>query len=100
MPSGNYSYMGRIDYLQSMKHNIYGHFFVDSYQQTFANGNIQPFVTGARRVQNKNFSLTSTYTLKPTLINEITFDYLHATSSDSRTSNILRPASASRFPRA
>src|SRR5436190_16458502 len=82
-PSSNYSYMGRIDYLQSIKHNIYGHFYVDSYQQTFANGNIQPFVTGARAVQNKDFSLTSTYTLKPTLINEVTFDYLHATSSDT-----------------
>jgi len=37
-PSGNYSYMGRVDYLQSAKHTIYGHAFVDSYQQTFANG--------------------------------------------------------------
>src|SRR5207247_11422789 len=55
LPSGNYSYMGRVDYLQSRKHTLYGHFYIDSYQQLFANGNIQPFVTGSREVQNKNY---------------------------------------------
>lgn len=82
-PSGNYSYMTRVDYLQGVKHTIYGHAFVDSYQQTFANGNIQPFVTGARKVDNQDFSITSTYTFSPNLINEATFDYMHSSSSDT-----------------
>ena len=82
LPSGNYSYMGRVDYLQSRNHTLYGHFYIDSYQQLFANGNIQPFVTGDREVRNKNYSATSTYTFSPNLINEATFDYMHSSSSD------------------
>ncbi len=82
-PSGNYSYMGRIDYLQSRKHTMYGHYYVDSYMQTFANGDIQPYVSGIRKVDNKNYSLTSTYTFTPALLNEATIDYMHASSSDA-----------------
>ena len=81
-PSGSYSYMGRIDYLQSQKHTIYGHYFADSYLQTFTAGDIQPYVSGTRKVDNRNYSLTSTYTLSPALLNEATVDYMHAGSSD------------------
>ncbi|MDQ1471901.1 MAG: hypothetical protein QOJ99_3381, partial [Bryobacterales bacterium] len=82
-PSGNYSYMGRVDYIRSSKLALYGHFFADSYQQTFANGTIQPFVTGNRQVDNKNYALTSTYSFSPTLLNEATVDYLKSSSSDA-----------------
>lgn len=81
-PSGNYSYMGRVDFLQSSKHNIFGHFHRDNYSQLFTAGNIQPFTTGDRTVDNKNFSISSTYTFTPTLLNQATFDYMHVTSLD------------------
>ncbi|MCU1326218.1 MAG: Outer rane receptor for ferrienterochelin and colicin [Bryobacterales bacterium] len=81
-PSGNYSYLGRVDYIRSSKLALYGHFFADSYQQTFANGTIQPFVTGNRHVNNRNYAVTSTYTFSPTLLNEGTVDYLKSGSSD------------------
>jgi hypothetical protein len=81
-PSGNYTYMGRIDFLKNRKHNLYGHFHRDAYSRTFASGNIKPFVTGTRTVDNTNYSVTSTYTFSPTFLNEATFDFMHATSLD------------------
>ena len=45
-PSGNYSYMVRLDFLHSRKHKLYGHLFRDDYSQTFTAGNIQPFHHG------------------------------------------------------
>jgi hypothetical protein len=81
-PSSNYSYMTRVDLLQSRNHTIFGHYFQDSYRQVITSGNIQPFVTGHRTVDSHNFSVTSTYTFSPTLLNEATFDFLHSASLD------------------
>ncbi len=82
-PRDNYNTMGRLDYLQSATHNLYGHWFVDHYEQTFTSGNIHPFMTGSRVVDNKDFSISSTYTFSPALLNELTVDYMHSYSSDS-----------------
>jgi len=82
-PASDYNLMGRIDYLQSSRHTIYGHFYVDSYHATFANGNIQPYETGARYAGNREFAITSTYTIKPTLLNEFTVDYMHSLANDN-----------------
>jgi hypothetical protein len=81
-PSGNYTYMTRIDFLQSRKHTLYGHFHRDAYNQIFTAGNIKPFTTGTRTMDNLNWSLTSTYTFSPTLLNEATLDFMHTYSSD------------------
>ena len=63
--------MGRLDYIQSAKHTLNGHFYVDSYNATFANGNIQPYEIGARFAGTMDFAMTSTYTIKSTLLNEL-----------------------------
>lgn len=81
-PSGNYSFMGRIDYIQSARHSLFGHFHRDAYSQLFTAGNIQPYTTGDRNVVNDNYSISSTYSLSPNLINQATFDYMHVTSLD------------------
>lgn len=81
-PSGNYSFMGRVDFLQSAKHTLFGHFHRDNYSQLFTAGNIQPFTTGDRTVNNTNYSVSSTYTISPSLLNQATFDHLHVTSLD------------------
>jgi hypothetical protein len=82
-PADDYNYMGRIDYLQSTKHTINGHFYVDTYHAQFANGNIQPFETGARVSATREFSITSTYTFRPTLLNDFTVDYMHQFANDN-----------------
>lgn len=81
-PSGNFSYMGRVDYLQSSKHNLFGHFHRDNYSQRFTAGNIQPFTTGDRTVNNTNYSVSSTYMISPTLLNQATADFMHVDSLD------------------
>ena len=82
VPANNYSYMGRIDYLQSAKSSFNGHFFVESYTATFANGTIQPYETGTRLSENKDFAVSNTYTFTPALLNQVTVDFMHADSSD------------------
>ncbi len=82
-PRNNYNTMGRLDFLQNSKHNLYGHWFIDHYDQLFTSGNIQPFMTGSRMVDNKSFSISSTYTFSPSLLNELTVDYMHSYSSES-----------------
>jgi hypothetical protein len=79
-PSSNYSFMGRVDFLQSSKHNVYGHFYRDSYKQTNTSGYIKKFAAETN-VDTTNYSVTSTYTVNPHLINEATYDFLLATSS-------------------
>jgi hypothetical protein len=88
-PASEYSYMGRIDYIQNAKSTFNGHFFVDTYNATFANGNIQPYETGARLSENKHFALTNTYTLTPVLLNEFTVDYMHSDSADNPVKQYL-----------
>jgi len=85
-PSGNYSTMGRVDYIPTAKLNLYGHWYIDHYNQTFSGGNI-PFMTGSRVVDTKDYSITSTYAFKPTLLNELTVDYMHASSVDKADTN-------------
>lgn len=77
----NYSYMGRIDFLQRDNHNLYGHFFADSYSRTSTSGFELERFTDTNAVDTRSYSITSTYTFSPTLINEATFDFLTATSS-------------------
>jgi hypothetical protein len=95
-PSGNYSTMGRLDSIQGTKHNLYGHWFIDHYNQTFSGGNALStalpsgtlnYMTGSRVVDDKDFSVTSTYMFSPTLLNELTVDYLHSYSRDSKNAS-------------
>ena len=82
-PADEYSYMGRIDYIQNAKSTFNGHFFVDTYDARFANGNIQPYELGTRHNNTKDVAITNTYTLTTTLLNEFTVDYMHAAAADN-----------------
>ncbi|MEX2261888.1 MAG: TonB-dependent receptor [Bryobacteraceae bacterium] len=81
-PSGNYSFMTRVDFLQSARHTIYGHYFQDSYDRTFGAGDIRPYVQGQRFVDVNNFSVSSTYTISPALLNEATFSFMRTVSGE------------------
>ena len=82
-PASDYSYMGRVDFLQSSKLTLNGHFYVDTYHAQFANGNIQPYEIGSRMSSTRNFAITSVYTFRPTLLNDFTVDYIHQLSNDN-----------------
>jgi len=76
----NYSYMARIDFLQSRNHNLFGHVYRDSYRRQSTSGLIERFA-GRTAVDTTSASITSTYTFSPTLLHEATLDYMHASSS-------------------
>ncbi len=78
--SNGESYMARIDFLQTSKHTLFGHLYHDSYNRRTTTGYVERF-TGRTAVDTKSYSLTSTYTIRPTLLSEATLDYMHATSS-------------------
>ena len=81
-PANDYSYMGRIDFIQNSKSTFNGFFYVDNYSATFANGTIQPYEIGHRTNVTKDFAISNTYIFTTTLLNEITLDYMHSNSLD------------------
>ncbi len=78
--SNNHSYMGRFDFLQSRKHNLFGHFYRDSYRRQTTSGYIERF-RGRTALDTRSYSVTSTYTFSPMLLSEATLDYMRASSS-------------------
>jgi hypothetical protein len=82
-PANQYSYMGRIDFIQSAKSTFNGHFYVDTYNATFANGNIQPYEIGSRVVSTVDYSISNTYTITGSLLNEFTVDFMHSYATDN-----------------
>jgi hypothetical protein len=76
----SYNYMGRIDYLLSSNHTIYGHFYRDSYSRDAVSGLLEPF-TAITNADTRSYSVSSTYTFSPTFLNQATADYMYATSS-------------------
>ena len=73
--------MGRVDFLQSRKHNLFGHFYRDAYDRKTTHAVTSSGSQAQTAVDTTNYSVTSTYTFSPTLLNEATFDYMHTTSS-------------------
>ena len=88
VPANQYSYMGRIDYIQNSKSTFNGHFFIDTYHAQFSAGNIQPYEIGSRFNRSKDFAISNTYTLTNALLNEFTVDYLQANSLDTPLTQI------------
>ncbi|MEK7403653.1 MAG: carboxypeptidase regulatory-like domain-containing protein [Acidobacteriota bacterium] len=87
-PRDNYMWMTRIDFLQSAKHNLYGHFFRDHYDLKFSPGNFAGFADGSRRTDVYNASLNSTYTFSPTFLSETVVSYLHNDSFGTTDASI------------
>ncbi|HEX7361923.1 MAG TPA: carboxypeptidase regulatory-like domain-containing protein [Bryobacteraceae bacterium] len=87
-PADNDSYMGRIDFVQNSKSSFNGMFYRNTYNASFANGNIQPFEIGSRFDQTSDYSLSNTYVFSPSLLNQITVDFMHAHSLDEPTNAV------------
>ncbi len=79
-PSGNYSFMARVDLLQSSNHTIFAHYFRDHYSRTFARGTIKPYNAADAGVDVHNPSFSSTYTFSPTFLNEANLSWVRAVS--------------------
>lgn len=80
-PSNNYSFLTRIDVLQSAKHNLYGHFFRDHYDGVVLPGSFSEYADGSRHVDDYNGSLNSTYTFSSSFVSESVVSFLGAYSA-------------------
>ncbi len=76
-PRDNYTWMSRIDFLHSPKHNLYAHYFRDHYVLRLAPGSFGGYADGSQRTEVYDFGLNSTYTFSPTFLSETVVSFLH-----------------------
>src|SRR5947208_1714476 len=82
-PSGNDLGMGRIDWLKSPKHSLFGHFYIERNHSSnaIARGNIANFEGVTRNEETDMVTVNDTYTFSPTLLNQAVISYLRTTSA-------------------
>lgn len=80
----------RIDWNQSAKNLVYGHYFQDntSYSSPFAGGNIGGYIGQNYSVKQQNGVINDVYTFTPNLINQATFSVLNTTSQQLESTTI------------
>jgi hypothetical protein len=76
-PRDNYTWLGRIDFLQSAKHNLSAHYFRDHYDLKFSPGSFAGYADGSRRTDVTDVSINSTYTFSSTFLSETVVSYLY-----------------------
>ena len=87
VPANEYSYMGRIDYIQNSKSTFNGHFFVDTYHATFSARALSSRTRLAHDlIRTKTLPYQYVYA-DNVLLNEFTVDYLQQNSLDRPSRN-------------
>ncbi len=74
----------RVDWNQSTKNLIFGHYYQNdtSYSNPYGNGNIAGYGGQNYSVETKNGDINDIYAFSPSLINQAIFSVLNSTSSD------------------
>lgn len=80
----------RVDWNQSAKNLIYGHFFQDntSYSTPLAGGNIVGYDGYSYKIKQQDGVVNDIYTFTPSIINQALFSVLNSTSNQSDTTTI------------
>jgi hypothetical protein len=76
-PRDNYTWMARLDFLHTVKHNLYAHYFRDHYDLKFSPGSFAGYADGSRRTDVTDVGINSTYTFSPTFLAETVVSYLY-----------------------
>lgn len=82
--------MLRLDWNQSDKHHIFGHYYQNENSKStpFAGGNIPVYIGENFNVGTKQGTINDTYTFSPTVINQAIFSVLNSTSSELESKTI------------
>jgi hypothetical protein len=82
--------LGRLDWAQSEKHNIFGHYFFDrnASNSPFAGGNLPGYIGESILQHTNQVTLNDTYTFSPNLLNQATLGMLRSTSDDINDKSI------------
>ena len=80
----------RLDWNQSAKHLIYGHYFQDNTSNStpLAGGNITGYMGYNYKIKQQDGVVNDIYTFTPSLINQALFSVLNSTSSQSPSTSI------------
>lgn len=80
----------RVDWNQSDKHHIYGHYYENqnSRSDPFSGGNLAGYIGTDFTVNTKEGAINDTYTFTPTLINQAIFSVLNSNSDEANTKTI------------
>ncbi len=88
-PANDDMYFGRIDWNQSSKHTLFGHFYLDhDTSVTPIFGNLAGYNADNTVAETDMASLNDTYTISPTLVNQLVVSYLRTTSFERGTQTI------------
>lgn len=80
----------RVDWNQSDKHHIYGHYYENQNNSSnpFSGGNLAGYIGTDFNVNTKEGAVNDTYTFTPTLINQAIFSVLNSNSSEANNRTV------------
>lgn len=90
-PRTDHNYMGRMDWNQSPKNTVYGHFYADRNNNTTptANGaNLLGYIGETFTAATTNVTVNDVYTFSPNFINQAVFSWLNTNSLETSSQNI------------
>lgn len=75
---------GRVDWNQSDKHHLFGHYYQDQNNNSdpFGGGNLPGYISTSFSVVTKQATVNDTYSFSPTLINQAIFSFLDSRSGE------------------
>ena len=88
-------YLGRLDWIRSTKHTASGHVFIDRNllnRLNLVSGSIPNYLSGSLSQQTSMGTINETWTPTPTLLNQLTVNFLRTTSI-STTNKLVDPNS-------
>ena len=94
-PHNDDMYFGRLDWNKSSKHSIFGHVYVDHNSSSTpegGSGNIAGYIGENFVEETDTVGVNDTYTVSPTVVNQLVLSYLRSTSFEHETKT-LTPAS-------
>ena len=98
-PNNDDMYMARVDWNQSSKHTLFGHFYLDhATNVTPIFGNLAGYNADDIVAETDNASLNDTYTISPTLVNQLVVSYLRTTSFEHGSNPLTTEALGINMP--
>jgi hypothetical protein len=80
----------RVDWNQSDKHHVFGHYYQDQNNNSdpFGGGNLPGYISTSFTVATKQGTVNDTYSFSPTLINQAIFSVLDSNSNEQNNQTI------------
>jgi hypothetical protein len=94
-PQNGALYLGRVDWVQSERNNVYGHIFIDDNSRnrpTLISGNVPNYLSDTLAQRTTMATINDTFTVRPNLLTETSITFLR-TASLLAANKTVEPAS-------